>query len=491
MTGIAAVAISAAFTSCSKETTFEQITPEMISEANYENAFVSRFGEIASNQDWGFGQFKKGASARTRVIDVNGNLWEETPECTAAEAAAVFAYVNKDKSQVEHYTERFPKNIANYFVTQVYTGTDTYNSVDGTNTGTLGSAHMDHLNIAMDNTASLNNGSLSGNWNHINNFNASDNRNWGGNTLVNDGGTLDFAYNCSEDSRYHNRFIVIDGQYINDADGVNHAGKYYVCFDFIGENPEAETVFQVPGVGSVTIKGAYASTAEAIAAGATGEVWVSYNSETGTNTYETRPVTSDWVWESVRGGNKVYNSNNVYTDWIVRIVEAQPAEEEKEDDFPAADVRVLAEDLDVTDTFNGEKYEGDFDFNDAVFDVVYDYKGTTWIVLQAAGGTYPLYVDGHEIHAAFGCATNDMVNTSGSKKNPVRINLEKSYTDANEIPVTVDLPSGTRTLTAGVGKAPHKLAVDKDFQWMSERTSIETLYPLFGEWVKHADTKWY
>lgn len=60
MTGMAALAMCAAFTSCSKDTTFEQITPEQAIEASYESAFIKAFGQPAPNQDWGFGTTTRG-----------------------------------------------------------------------------------------------------------------------------------------------------------------------------------------------------------------------------------------------------------------------------------------------------------------------------------------------------------------------------------------------------------------------------------------------
>ena len=479
MTGIAAVAISAAFTSCSKDTTFEQITPEMISEANYENAFVSRFGEIASKQDWGFGQFKKGANARTRAtIDANGNMWPYTPTVGSTERTDVYSYVNTLSAK----TKVVPSDLSTYFVTHIYKGSDTHGSSNYSND------LMNQLEFAESSPASISwDGQQQGSWFHVYDFNSAVSTDYEGNMLVIDTPPLNFAYKNSADSKWHDKWIGVDGANIPKTGGGNYAGNYYICFDFEAMPNEIYTVFEMPehNGAKVNVTGYWKDKTgqDLIDAGIT-SITVPATEWTEEVTYT---VQANWFATQVQYENMYAPGNDNYTDWIIRLVKA----EDRDDDFPAADVRVLAEDLNITDTFNGETYKGDFDFNDAVFDVVYDYKGTTWIVLQAAGGTYPLYVDGHEIHAAFGCATNDMVNTSGSRRNPVRINLEKSYTDANEIPITVDLPTGTRTLEAGVGKAPHKLAVDKDFQWMGEQVSIETQYPLFGQWVKHADTKWY
>lgn len=80
MTGVAAFAICAAFTSCSKggEELYDagQITKnEAVQiEENYNRAFIAAFGQPAANQDWGFG-----SSAGTRSITVNGDVYDKFP----------------------------------------------------------------------------------------------------------------------------------------------------------------------------------------------------------------------------------------------------------------------------------------------------------------------------------------------------------------------------------------------------------------------------
>lgn len=65
MTGLAAVALSGLFSGCSQdaETGAQINTAEFNILENYENAFVTRFGQPAANQDWGFG-----SSAGTRGV---------------------------------------------------------------------------------------------------------------------------------------------------------------------------------------------------------------------------------------------------------------------------------------------------------------------------------------------------------------------------------------------------------------------------------------
>lgn len=65
MTGLVAVALSGLFSGCSQdaETGAQINTAEFNILENYENAFVTRFGQPAANQDWGFG-----SSAGTRGV---------------------------------------------------------------------------------------------------------------------------------------------------------------------------------------------------------------------------------------------------------------------------------------------------------------------------------------------------------------------------------------------------------------------------------------
>jgi hypothetical protein len=103
MTGMAALAICAAFTSCSKDTdVYNSDQPKQDIQATYEQNFIKVFGQPAANQDWGFGSV-----AKTRAFDVNGNEWH-TPKynleydapVTKDEMNKVFNYVN-DKDNVE------------------------------------------------------------------------------------------------------------------------------------------------------------------------------------------------------------------------------------------------------------------------------------------------------------------------------------------------------------------------------------------------------
>jgi hypothetical protein len=165
-------------------------------------------------------------------------------------------------------------------------------------------------------------------------------------------------------------------------------------------------------------------------------------------------------------------------------------------------VRIIAEDL----TWGSEN--GDFDFNDVVFDVsLSDDKETITITLRAAGGTLPLRIAGNddfEVHKKFGVPTGTIVNTGTalSISKPIQTwsfpNRDtRNYTlvDGQEVaqtygntveevaynlPVEVyKLVNGTKVwveLQAPVGKAAAKVAVDNTYDWCDERESIDAKY---------------
>lgn len=496
MTAIAAVAMGAAFTSCShnddlyngeennKQNEQQQIA---LAESEYAAVFEQTFGKVGANVDWGFGHF-----ASTRGINVNGNLWAETPECTSAEQQLVFNYVNMTRDEMRaanhKFDEVFPENITNYFVTQVYTGQDVYNDGDGSSIG-KGSSHMDNLHIAMKSDAKLVDGALIGaesSWEHINNFNAGSNMNYGGNTLVYDGGTLDFVYMASTDSRYHNKWIAVKGEDID----ASLAGKYYICFDYISENPQAQTNWRASFWNpegnnggewqekNFTINGYY--TVDGLKKLTfTVELWSVKQNKNIEYTYSLGDETKvkNVRIDNAVGGNKVVEANDVYTDWIVRIV-------------PAKNYRVIAEDLNANSS-------SDFDFNDVAFDIIKIEGGKTQLKLLCAGGIYPIRIGenaDNEIHKLFGVESNCIVNTGSvagypsATKDPVLFWVDGEYSDPgkiNSLKIYVNKVGDTWTeLKANRGTAACKILVDSRFGIMGERTNISTKYASFPKYVK-------
>lgn len=515
MMGAAALVFGFAAVSCSSDDgVYNPNAQSDLIVANYKKAFVNVFGQPAANQTWGFGTATRATRAHSDGrIDVNGNEWQSYPLVTAAEARAVFDYVNRVKTTIPHYSEVAPTDLSTYYVTQVWgkentvesdvSDERTYPNFDQKRNGqpgnVFGPEHMDELQIAMSGEVSINDkGELVGDWVHINNFNASNNTNYGGNTGVINGGTLDFAYHNSEDSKYHNKWIIIDGQYITDSEGVNHAGKYYVCFDFYACKNDVYTNFQKPGTGNVEVPGAYATVADAIAAGA--------KDRNG------NLVQSNWSIGNVVGGNMCVPANEIYTDWIVRIVNAAPAPEEPS-------LRVMAEDLSANEA-------SDFDFNDVVFDVTRIDATHAQITLQAAGGTLPLRInksamasissdyepsdnDSWEVHVLFNVDTDMMVNTKAQEKHLKGTDKPAVTKDAqnNDLIVTGNFPANQddfasavknirvwvfkadkwMELTAEVGQAACKFGVPTDLHWAWERTNVNSAFN-FGAWVQDPST---
>lgn len=142
MTGIAAVAMCAAFTSCSKDTEFEQITESDVLKAQYDAAFIKTFGQPAANQDWGFG-------TTTRVADVNSNEWvakgyNVSKAVTAGERDTVMTYFRTTRNPISETVD-----IQNFFVLNVgYSDAVYTTTARNGNTITItnpGQSHMDWI----------------------------------------------------------------------------------------------------------------------------------------------------------------------------------------------------------------------------------------------------------------------------------------------------------------------------------------------------------
>jgi hypothetical protein len=129
MTGIAAVALCAAFTSCSKSDLYDEGRIEQEKALSitqkYEAAFEKAFGKVGSNVDWGFS-----SKAATRAAQPNSNQWgthddndkyldwPKPADITDDERAAVLAVFNQKGK--ESYTDLL--NLTDFFVQQVYCG---------------------------------------------------------------------------------------------------------------------------------------------------------------------------------------------------------------------------------------------------------------------------------------------------------------------------------------------------------------------------------
>lgn len=175
-----------------------------------------------------------------------------------------------------------------------------------------------------------------------------------------------------------------------------------------------------------------------------------------------------------------------FNDWIIKITPGMVTKPEP--------VRIMAEDLgDI----------GDFDFNDVVIDVYINYNqdchGGDYgiIVLQAAGGTMPLYVEAnpnepaHEVHEEFGVPTTQIVNTpdaAGTSVTRTAALWRFTPTSANPIDIKLIVENTIENIRyeigSEIGVAPGKFAVPTTVQWSPECVNIETTYPKFVNWVE-------
>lgn len=155
--------------------------------------------------------------------------------------------------------------------------------------------------------------------------------------------------------------------------------------------------------------------------------------------------------------------------------------------------RIIGEDLTVDEN-------SDFDFNDIVLDVVVEGKKNNTLILQAAGGTYPIYIKKgnweREIHALFGVDTNVMVNTGAGSitKDPVYVETDWNIPNeesVHEIQILVEKNGKKIPLEANEGRPAAKICVPIDFEWCNERQSIEKVYKSFDKWVKDKDYIWF
>lgn len=319
ITAAMAVAVSGALVSCHED----EITGSAVEQKiqAFEDLFVQAFGKPDPNHTWGFGNPIVVEEVVTRSVDVNGNEWDEIPKVTADEKQAIYEWVNMPKSQIpkDSYKEVSPINWPNFFVTHIWGKKDNVNDANthykAYNKGDVfGSEHMDHLQISkssdrlgIDGVPGSSDGgqsAINSNWDHAKNFNAGNNQDWEGSTKFENWGTKNFAYHSSTDSRYHDKWIIVDGYYITEDH--RFAGRYYVCFDFIGRNPDAYTTFYDAKGQSHNVTGAYKTLEEAIGKTAT----------------DGTVVGADWRVDNIDNGNKIVDANEYYTDWIVRLVNA-------------------------------------------------------------------------------------------------------------------------------------------------------------------------
>jgi hypothetical protein len=454
MTGVAALAFAATFTSCSKTDLYDENKVEEQKVASvtekYDAAFIQAFGQPAANQDWGFGSRQLPASfgSKTRGCNNDGNLWyqkyQRPTNVTQEEidwAKEEFGKVRLNATHTEQITWE------NYWVQQVYQGQR--GSKDGNNNTVYPKDVLNEL-IVWRYDLNVTNWypyefeyKSQGQYEHVNNFNNANNttvytddvtkEKFVGTTLMenmrSDGRNEQFGAHNTKDSKFHYDYIVLE-----------HNGSYFIGFDIVGYHP------------------------------------------IGQDANVNMDVDRDWIFD----------------DWIVKI---SPAKKVGETDPKEYKVRIICEDLMANAS-------SDFDFNDVVFDVNYvENINKTNITIKAAGGTIPLYIEGNEVHKLFQDAYPDagivlpaegvkgtMINThatGGVDVGDVSLTLN-SVIAPKDIKITIMTSDGTPIeLKAEVGHPAAKVAVDPNFQWLDERDDITKKYPDFSTYVKNGNINWY
>ena len=425
MTGVAAAAICLGFASCSRYD-FTPINEGEQAYANYENAFIEKFGEPAPDQTWGFGSADANnggvaQGAATRTANTNSNQWANTYNVPAEITDAERKYV-MDWFATHTKAEGEPLDVKNYFIQHVGYSDDQYTvnnnvyekfennqEIFRTETSTVNSKNqMDFIYANLNADGSERD--------HVNNFNAGS-----GNIILMENSETKYGFG------FHDSWGSID----------NYVTQNY----FMAE-------IDVPGVG----KGWY--------------VGLDYQTKKTTRNGHTQ---QDYV-------SAFLQPDGIYTDRVLKIVPA----------ILKGDIRIIAEDLSASEG-------SDFDFNDVVFDVKYEYPvwNKTTIILQAAGGKLPLCIgvldDEHEVHNLFGVSLNTMVNTEDwtAHKDPVTFTIDGQYGswNINNLPIWVQKGSDWVLLTAPQGKAASKIAVSTDYKWVKELQDISKAYKNFDTYV--------
>ena len=165
MTGVAAVAMCAAFTSCSKnENLYDSGVVEGMKVESINEQYAAAFrefigGEVGPNVDWGFG-----SRAKTRALNMtagankNRNLWAATDGDFKLLVPTPLSEGQKNRVRAYFQQNRYltwqQPNMTDYFVQQVYTGgTNTSGSLSqeiytkAVGDPVTGAAHMDYLTI--------------------------------------------------------------------------------------------------------------------------------------------------------------------------------------------------------------------------------------------------------------------------------------------------------------------------------------------------------
>ena len=150
----------------------------------------------------------------------------------------------------------------------------------------------------------------------------------------------------------------------------------------------------------------------------------------------------------------------------------------------------------------------DYDMNDVVLKFERTDQTHINVSLMACGAYDELYLRGlngkklnetTEIHAIFGVDnTKTFINTGGGEtKEPVselfEITANSRMSEFMEKMYLYDKTKDYDVTLAGMGDDPHAIVIPADFEYPTEKTNINTAYPLFDNWASNAtsDRYWF
>ena len=524
MSGALALIAGLFVTSCHDDDVYGNIDVIEKKTQDFQKAFKSAFGPINPNQTWGFKQTSAetktvfSTSITTRTAQPNSNQWgtdddngkykdyPKPADITPDELAAVLEVFNQKGA--ESYTALF--DLDRFFVQQVYCGPNGSKMTELACYSPQGNlvqewwpeykeyyTHEDIVN-------NFNGGAYNGNINQ-------------GCMLMFDSSTSDWSYKSTQGGGQ--RFHYFRMEYIPGY-------GYYVGLDFASEKQgsdandneyfERDYVYNdwiikiVPGLGVELGGGPTYTTKEET------DTYVETLYAIVDSTMETGRILCEDLGNFSNREDLDYNDVVFNADIIKRT-------------YKTTTITIDSIFERTYEDGTGKLYEEKFiGRNETVTIENKGQKNYATIELYAAGGTLNLTVAGQEVHELFGVGVTTMVNTRDKNtptvngantvvRNPIRMvnpeykkeredhtpTVEDNFKDLRsdkqkeddqylfygygsiiEIPVIVLYENvSVLELKSDPGQAPHKILVDKDTRWASERCAIDKAYPLFEAYV--------
>lgn len=436
--GMALLPLSMAFVACSQnEVAFDENYAYNEKAASYQKQFVDKFGAIAENHDWGFGQTTAGTRGSVLTETWGEAIGFQIPESitrwTEGKCAnnCAEAFESGDGVDIEnlvtdidfdcYWLQHFNKAEGNHSEMVQLQAYDA-NAKNGTG------AWVDVINFS------------NGQNETVTNYPANSSTK-GSTLMINMGGKTG---DPTQGPSYHKLFRWIDTD-----------GNYHYNYKFLNYYFKQNKNF----IFNELVLGICFDDEEAAPNGAR-------------------------RGNGKGNGNGNGNGNGAKGNWwLIVIKQATPIDSQN----PVIEEgRIMCEDL-------GDKNHSDFDFNDVVFDAKRYLDGTITIEVKAAGGTLPISIAGESVNLG------KMMNTGVAFAEKTQIiTLQPTangpaYRSIRDIPVVVN-PGGTAQpyeLQTVNGKAPQKICTPINTNWAEEYIPIDEAYSKFGEWVNNNDSqKW-